>query len=361
MQGTSRTLKMKKEMDNDYLNMEGLLPGYLSGELSGQERALVDQWRLESRDHENLYTEYRKAWETLPVCQIMEQFNSFEALRKVRKRLSAHAAITWKSQIQRVAAIFAIPLLIYSGYVTFKNSTTAKHQEGKPLLQTVDSRQGMVTNFELADGTKVWLNSGSSLQFPRSFAEDLRNVKLSGEAFFEVAKDEKKPFRVEAGGLQIDVLGTSFNVTNYAGDKQAEVVLVEGEVNLFTMQGNVKQEFGTLSPGQRAIYREDTRKVISEGVETDKYTAWREGNLIFRNDNMEEVIKRLSRWFNVEIIVKDPDIKNYGYKASFRNETLTQVLNLLKLSAPIDYQITGNTLMKNGEYTKQKVYLMKRE
>jgi len=228
-------------------------------------------------------------------------------------------------------------------------------------MQTVTSRQGMVTDFELADGTKVWLNSGSSLQSPMLFTGDLRTVKLTGEAYFEVTRDEKKPFRVKAGDLNIEVLGTSFNVVSYAEDRQSEVVLVEGKVNLFTEKDQVKKVFGILYPGQRAIYKEDSQMIAAEKVEVDKYISWREGNLIFRNDNMEDVVRRLSRWFNVEIIIKDPEIKNYGYKASFRNETLTQVLNLLKLSAPIDYQITGNTLMKNGEYTKQKVYLMKRK
>lgn len=344
-------------MENDNRKIEELLPGYLSGESNEQDRALIDQWRAESHEHEYLYTEYSRAWETFPVSQLMEQFNSFEALKKVNKRILFSATTSWKNQIQRIAAVLIIPLLIYSGYVTFKNFKATVGIEGKPVIQVIESRPGMVTSFELADGTKVWLNAGSSLLFPTSFTENRRNVTLSGEAFFEVAKDEEKPFRVEAGDLKIEVLGTSFNVTHYAEDSQSEVVLVEGKVNLFTE----KEIFGTLSPGQRAIYKEDTQKTAAEKVEVDKYISWREGNLIFRDDHMEDVVRRLSRWFNVEIIIKDPEIKTYGYKASFRNETLTQVLNLLKLSAPIDYQITGNTLMKNGEYTKQKVYLMKRK
>src|SRR5665647_1662759 len=94
-------------------------------------------------------------------------------------------------------------------------------------------------------------------------------------------------------------------------------------------------------PGQRAIYQKEEQKVITGEVDVDKYIAWRDGNLIFRDDSMEDVVKRLSRWFNVEIAINDPEIKNYIYKATFRNENLTQVLNLLKLSAPIDYRVTN--------------------
>jgi ferric-dicitrate binding protein FerR (iron transport regulator) len=101
--------------------------------------------------------------------------------------------------------------------------------------------------------------------------------------------------------------------------------------------------------------------VITEEVEVDKYIAWHEGNLIFRDDPMDDVVKRLSRWFNVEFVINDPEIKNYIYKATFRNENLTQVLNLLRLSAPIDYRITERTSLPDGNFTKQTVFLMKKK
>jgi ferric-dicitrate binding protein FerR (iron transport regulator) len=212
----------------------------------------------------------------------------------------------------------------------------------------------------LADGTKVWLNSGSVLQFPNSFTGDLREVKLTGEAFFKVAKNEKQPFRVHAKNLHIDVLGTSFNVVSYDDEQQSEVVLVEGKVRLSIENDQQKKRFGILLPGQRAVYEEDTYELQAKVVDVEKYISWRDGNLIFRDDKMEDVAKRLSRWYNVEIIINDSEIKSYEYKATFRNETLDQVLNLLKISAPIDFNIIENKLLPNGEYTKQKVYLMKK-
>jgi len=96
-------------------------------------------------------------------------------------------------------------------------------------------------------------------------------------------------------------------------------------------------------------------------VKVDKYIAWLDGNLIFRDDNMEDVVKRLSRWFNVEMVIKDPEIRSYAYKATFRNENLSQVMNLLKISAPIDFKIVESKALQNGEFTKQKVYLMKKK
>lgn len=229
------------------------------------------------------------------------------------------------------------------------------------VMQTISSRQGMVSQFLLADGTRVWLNSGSELQFPTRFAGDKREVMLKGEAFFEVTKDKKQPFRVNANDLKIDVLGTSFDVISYSDDCNSEVILAKGKVDLSSENGEIKKQYGLLKAGERAIYEKTKKSINIQSVDVDKYISWREGNLIFRDDCMKDVVDRLSRWFNVEIIVNDPEINRYIYKATFRNENLIQVLNLLKLSAPIDYRITHRSLLSNGEFTKQKIYLMKRK
>lgn len=344
-----------------YSEIEDLLPGYFSGDLPDKERATIDEWRMESSENEILFQESMNAWEAMPLLHKMEQFNSFEALEKINARISNQQTRKWWVIIQRVAAVMLIPLLAYSGYITFQNTSLNKQQEAHRLVQTISSRQGMLTHFKLADGTEVWLNSGSTLQFPILFTGDLREVKLSGEAFFKVTKNDKQPFRVNVKDFNIEVLGTSFNVVSYDDERQAEVVLVEGKVKLSSEMNQKNKVIGTMLPGQRVVYNEDNQKIEAKEVEVDKYIAWRDGDLIFRDDKMEDVVKRLSRWFNVEVVINDPEIKNYAYKATFRNETLTQVLNLLKLSAPIDYQIIGNKLLPNGEYSKQKVYLMKKK
>ncbi len=338
-----------------------LLPGYLSGDLSDENRVKMDQWRAASPENEAHFQNSLKAWESIYLLHEMEHFNSFEALNKVHTRLNHTDSSQWLNIIKLVAAIFLLPLLCYSGYVTFQNFSLKKMMTEHVVMQTITSRQGMVSHFLLADGTKVWLNSGSELQFPTRFAGDFREVKLKGEAYFEVMKNRNQPFRVNASELNVEVLGTSFDVVNYKEEKRAEVILVEGKVSLVAKEGDKVTGGGTLLPGQRGVYCVETRKMLTEEVSVDKYIAWRDGNLIFRDDKMEEGVKRLSRWFNVEIFINDPEIKSYIYKATFRNENLLQVLKLLKISAPIDYRITERKVLKNGEFTKQKVYLMKKK
>lgn len=346
-------------MNIENQKIEELLPGYFSGDLPENSRAMIDEWRNESPENELLYHESQKAWEALPLLYEMEQFNSFEALNKINSRISETISPSWWMYLQKIAAILLLPLLIYSVYITVFSYKGEKGQS--VVLQTISSRQGMVSQFTLADGTKVWLNSGSQLQFPLKFDGNRREVSLRGEAFFEVAKNKKQPFRVNAKDLNIDVLGTSFNVVSYDNDTQTEVTLVEGKVKLSVDSKNSLHNLSTMTPGQRAIHHNGAQKVLTEEVSVDKYIAWRDGNLIFSDDNMEEVVKRLSRWFNVEIVINDPELNKYSYKATFRNESLKQVLELLKISAPIDYQISGNNTLPNGEFSKQKVYLMKKK
>ena len=338
--------------------VEDLLPGYLSDGIPDKDRAVVVEWLLESTENEILFNEIKTAWEAIPVLNEMEQFNSFEALKKVNLKLPNSISRRWWNGLQRAAAILLIPLLAYTGYMTFKYHTKYSEQI---VMQTVTSRMGMVSQLALADGTKVWLNSGSELKFPVRFDGDKREVHLKGEAFFEVTKNENQPFRINANEFKVEVLGTSFNVINFDEENQSEVVLVTGKVKLTSENKDGNKDFGFLNPGQRAVYVKGEQKVVKNEVEVDKYISWRDGTLIFRDDSMEEVAKRLSRWFNVEIVIVDPEIQSYIYKATFRDESLLQVLNLLKMSGPINYKISQRKSLPNGEFTKQKVILMKRK
>ena len=343
------------------VELDRLLTGYFTGKLSDPERARIDDWRKESPENEKVYNENLSAWESISLLNEMEQFNSFEALKKINSKLSQPGPSSkWWHFIQRAAAILLLPLLIYSAYISFHKNDSAGETE-REIMQKVTSRQGMVTQFTMNDGTKVWLNSGTELEFPMHFSGKKREVILKGEAFFEVSEDKKHPFCVRTNNLNIQVLGTSFNVESYEDDVLSEVVLVKGGVELSSETGGVLNEFGLMHPDQRVVYDKNKHKIVKkEDVEVYKYISWRDGYLIFRDDRMEEVIKNLNRWFNVEIIIKDEELKSYRFRATFKNENLMQVLNLLKLSSPIDYEVIQRKRLPDGEYTKLKVNIMRK-
>jgi ferric-dicitrate binding protein FerR (iron transport regulator) len=337
-----------------------LLARYLSGELTDQEKEFIESWIEESPENEAVFSGYISSWESVSLLHEMEQFNSFDALKKIDSRINPNKSVQWLLVMQRVAAILLLPLILYSVYITFDNKS-AKSNNVDDVMQKVTTRPGMVTQFTLPDGTKVWLNSGSELVFPMHFTGNNREVQLNGEAFFEVVENAKKPFRVNANNLNIEVLGTSFNVVSYDYDSQAEVVLVHGKVALAFNKGSQVEKYGFLYPNQKAEFDRETLQFSKESVDVEKYTVWREGYLVFRDDNMDEVVKRLSRWFNVDIVLSNNELKSYTFQATFKNESLMQVLNLLKLSSPIDFKITERELLPDGEFTKQKVTIMKRK
>jgi len=212
----------------------------------------------------------------------------------------------------------------------------------------------------LPDGTKVWLNSDSKLSYPVSFARDERNVKLEGEAFFDVAKDKKHPFFVDLGEIGIEVTGTTFNAINYREEEQTEVVLTSGEVKIIEQNDNKKLLITEMRPGQMAVYKKDNQRLSLQDVDAEKYTSWIEGRMIFRDDVMQEVVKKLGRRYHVEIKIADPEIAGYVYTASFKDETIGQIMELLKKTSPIEYSMLPMRRLGDGSFEKQKIILMKR-
>lgn len=334
---------------------EALLPVFFSGEISDEDRAIVELCREESTEYMKLYSDAEAAWESMSLLHEMEQFNSFEALRKVNGRIVATPTSLFV-MLQRVAAILLLPLLVYSGMLTYQYICDHSNAEQAELIETVNCRYGMVSKFSLPDSTIVWLNSGSQLKFPHRFSGKKRKVEITGEAYFKVAHNAKKPFIVKARNLDVEVVGTEFNVINYSDEKSTEVILVTGKVNLLSEIGETPRTLGTLLPGYIAVFENESGKVEANKVCVDEYISWREGLLSFNDEPMGDVVKRLNRWFNAEIIISDKELNEYIYKATFSSESLDQVLNLLRLSAPINYRFDN----QSRESGRPRVYLTKR-
>lgn len=147
----------------------------------------------------------------------------------------------------------------------------------------------------LPDGSQVWLNAASSLRYPLRFDQAVREVELDGEAFFEVAKDESRPFVVKSHGQQVKVLGTSFNVNAYANEEKIATTLVEGKIKVESLDGAFQH---VLQPGQQGQYTADGLSVIK--VDPTEFVAWRDGLIMFHGDNLPEIIDQLERWYDVE-------------------------------------------------------------
>lgn len=247
---------------------------------------------------------------------------------------------------QQVAAILLLPLLILSAYLYFK-----------PASQIAETYQELFTPYgtwsvvNLPDGSKVWLNAGSSLKYPTQFNDKQRVVSMQGEAYFEVESDKKHPFIVKTKQLTVEATGTAFNVNAYAPDHVAAVTLVKGKVAVTLDQ----KKTISLSPGEKIDYNLATSLYNVNKTNTYKWCSWKDGILIFRDDPLEYVFKRLGQTYNVEFILKDAELGKYSYKATFEGESLNEILRLLEMSAPIRCKEVSNRNSNNEKFEKQRI------
>ena len=254
----------------------------------------------------------------------------------------------------RVAAILLLPLIIAGSLAInyWVNPSSIKLEQ--PVTSVIHAPMGSRVSFNLPDGSKGWLNSGSSLTYSIPFNHN-RIVTLVGEAWFDVTHDEKSPFEVRACSSKIKVLGTSFNVSAYSGTRYVEVVLKNGIVEFYAE--SISQKV-MIAPSQKLVYCNNT--VTLSVTDPSKYNAWTEGKLVFRGDNMSEVAGRIGRWYNVKVTLADKDLEKFSFRATFEDDSLEEVLRLLSLTSPIDYKIVPRVLNADGTYEKQIVTLYKR-
>lgn len=206
-------------------------------------------------------------------------------------------------------------------------------------LNTLIVPRGKRSSIILADGSKVWINSGSTLRFPASFNSDKRMIEAEGEIYIEVAKESSRPFQVRTGGLTIHVLGTKFNVTSYPDETSKSIVLVEGSVWVETEENKQIR----LCPNQKLSINEDQSSI--DHVEVDDYISWKDGLLQFNGEPMQEILRRLSRYYNMPIHC-DPSIaawKCAGKLVLF--EDIKQVMNTFSMLYDVNYSIESGILI----------------
>ncbi|MDG3582704.1 FecR family protein [Galbibacter pacificus] len=202
----------------------------------------------------------------------------------------------------------------------------------------------------LADGTHVRLNSGSSLMYPVGFVKkDQRRVYLQGEAFFNVVHEKDRPFFVGAQGMDVKVYGTEFNIKNYSEDIHTEVVLVNGSVSLLTENGKKIKKESILEPGDMGAYNKTDKSISKSKVDTSIYTSWLNGNIVFRDESFDNIIKDLERSYNVVIINNNKELAAEHFNAIIetRHESIEQVLNYFSKIYEINYQVVENKIVIN--------------
>jgi ferric-dicitrate binding protein FerR (iron transport regulator) len=347
-------------MQNDQEHIEQLLPGYFNGILTEADKATVEIWKNLSQQNQEIFSQSEKVWQSLHLLSEMKRYKPQKALQQVNRKINQSTSQRWWNLWQKVAAIMVIPLLVTAVWLSLSKTRTDLIVES-PTWQTFSTPPGVKSMFYLPDSTVVWLNSSSSISFPSYFTGRFRQVDAQGEVFFDVRKNTGQPFIVSLGKIHARVLGTRFNVINYDSEDRTEIILQSGKIELCTGAYDQPRSLSVLNPGELAHYNKSANTVNILTVDTDKYVAWIDGKLIFKDDPMEEVIRKFNRWFNVQIEVADKAILEYVYTATFQDESIDQILELLSLSAPIKYQIIRREKLNDNTFNAKRILLSKRK
>ncbi len=319
------------------------IAGKLHGELSLEEEIEFNQMMLESthlQDFEKAKKIYSTLVETGPVSADGKNYS----WKKVAYRITP-GRLSWIKASFKYAAI--VLLSFTTGYLfqPTKVETGIHYSE-------IFVPYGEMSQITLSDGTRVLLNSGTTLRFPDKFGENNRTVSVDGEAYFNVTKIPDKPFTVQSDDLNVKVLGTSFNYSAYKEDATASVTLVEGIVEV---QDTTGRTISTLLPGHMLTKNNKTNSISTKEVKTEFYSSWSEGKICFDDEPFDQIAKKIERWFNVVIYFENEQLKTRRFTGTIlKNKPVDQIMQAFELLSPIRFKHQINA---NG---KDKITIYKR-
>ncbi len=371
-----------------------LIYKYLSGELDEQQTRKLFEWVSASETNRKFFAKIKNSWTSIGLNHSnidVDLGREFELLtiRLNQEKKSGNSVVKIRNlknskitPIYFLYRIAAILLILYSiggtSYYFIRNHKTD--------YNIISTKRGEKSSLVLSDGTKIWLNSETTLKYPADINKKTVNIYLDGEAYFNVAKNHGRKLIVNASNINIEVVGTSFNVKSYSNEETVETTLEKGTV-FITADDKQNMQSGSLilKPNQQATFIKKTRKILisdltssvvdkvpplnkplivgmqnqntnslqmlSDKENTKLYTAWKDGELIFKSERFEDLAHRMERWYDMQIEIKSQELKDSKYTGRFEKETIEQSLNALSLSMPFIYNIDHNKITiykKNG-------------
>lgn len=307
----------------------------LKGHATPDEQAVLEHWLKEDESHSQILSEIQNVYRLTSSIPRYFYPDKEKAWKKIDRQTRSSGAKVRQlfNRLKYTAA--AVILLLVS--LTLFRITQTNTQKGFQQYSEIIAPAGQKTMVVLPDSSLVWLNSGSTLKYNGNFNVKGREVVLTGEAFFDVKRNEAKKFSVRTGILTVQVYGTSFNVKNYNDDHLQEITVSEGRVGVSDKTRELKQ----LTPGQQAVLDKNTNKLSFSRADPDIVSSWKNNELKFDNTPFAEVVKYLERWYGVSIDIEPSMIGKHNYTFKIKTETLIEMLEKIKLMTPIVYDING--------------------
>lgn len=314
---------------------------YLDGSATLIEKKELKQWMQLSDKNMYDFIDICDLWHSCDVA-LSDDKEVDHALERLRKQILLSFSYNNKKKQrsfrwQSVAAVFLVMLSL--GYAIYTHHTTPRNPTRALIQNQLITAVGSKGRFILPDSSIVWLNSGSKLTYPESFEKDYRKVTLEGEAYFQVTEDRAKPFIVKAGEVDIDVLGTSFNISNYPASSTIETVLLSGSIRANI---NATGETTRLIPDQLLTYRKETGKTEIEITSSGYHIDWIKDRLIFDYDRLSDIIISLEGWYAVQIDCPKTFADEQRLSFTVRGENLEEILQSMSFIIPIKYSIENN-------------------
>ena len=236
---------------------------------------------------------------------------------------------------QKVAALLFIPIVSLGLLYWFAN-----YEPTVELFTEFIIPKGQKSQIILSDSTRVWINSDSKIRYSTSFNRKQRDVYLDGEAYFEVSKDEHKPFIVHVSGLEVKVKGTKFNVKAYPDEDGVETTLFEGKVSVLIPSSNASQSIeNEINPGQAFVYLKSEQKLVATSFKSEQLAGWRKNQLIFENDKFSNLVKKIERWYNVEVVYDESKLQDRRLTVElYQDERLDRLMEIIGLTLSVNYK-----------------------
>lgn len=320
--------------------IDTIIQKYLQGKTSEEENIQLHQWIQQSPENKKRLFVEKDIWDSYSFRSNQRKYETLPELELLKKQIG-YQKPSRSVQLKRILQIAAVLLVAFglgwsSQFISFRpNSEIAG-----ATMQEIFVPKGQVNQIFLADGTRIWINSESRLTLPSVFATNERVVKLSGEAFFEVAKDKNRPFKVEVKGQQIKVFGTSFNVRAYDNSSKIETTLETGSIQLL-----VDNQTTMLKPGEQSLFNKTEKQLVVSKVDATTFSSWKDGRFEFQNEDLIEVFKVVERWYDVDITYNENTFRGMHFSGVIkRSKDARHFLEILNLSVPIRYEINSDKI-----------------
>lgn len=313
-----------------------ILEKYIRGSISEEEYNELQQ-QIQNDSDSSVGDMLNECWQKDLNIHVMPRAAKERTRRQIDEKIKKDMRRVWFKRASTIAASILVPVLIISTVYFYKEMD---HYKQIPNIVSVN--KGQRAGITLPDGTIVHLNSESKLTYTPDFNGKLREVVLEGEAFFEVTPNKEKPFIVKTSVFDVEVLGTSFNVSVYNDENIVETALMEGKVKL-TMQGCPSKPV-YLTPSQKFIYSRSDRQGTISIMEGDTELAWKQGILAFNAEPLEEVFRKIERWYGVTMHYDKESLVNDNFTGQFKMISIQEMMNILRMHYNLKFKIENNDI-----------------